>query len=128
MGRRENPLQNAISLVAPRLGARLLRNNSGRFQDKTGRWVHFGLGNSGQPTNSGSSDLIGPTTIVITQEMVGREMAIFTAVEAKAGSPVTEEQTAFLKMVRDRGGIACLAHTVEDFHEAVNEFKVRRAR
>jgi hypothetical protein len=111
---------------APRVGARLLRNNSGAFKDSTGRWVFYGLGATGS-TKPGSSDLVGPTTIIITPDMVGLEVAVFTAVECKAvGRKPSDAQTAFLAMVRDRGGIACVAYNVNDFLEAVDEFKSRR--
>lgn len=118
----ESEAQRAILLDCPQYGARLLRNNSGAFEDKTGRWVHYGLGNSGGKA-SGSSDLIGPTTITVTPEMVGRKLAIFTAVEVKGdGGKASEAQAAFLAFVQSVGGIACLAYTTEDFQRAVHAF------
>lgn len=53
----------------------------------------------------GSSDLIGWQTIVITQEMVGRKIAVFTAVEVKYGSTTTtEDQSNFIEKVTSAGG------------------------
>ena len=48
-------------LLAPRLGCRLWRNNSGAFRDKTGRLVRFGLGHvsARQVRVWASPDLIG---------------------------------------------------------------------
>lgn len=118
---REAPTQADLILKAPRVGARLLRNNVGQMTDQQGNVVRYGVG------GPGGADLIGPTTIVITPEMVGREVAVFTAVEVKAqGRKPTDAQRAFLAMVKARGGIACLAYRLEDFHEAVDEFKHRR--
>lgn len=55
----------------------------------------------------GSSDLIGWTTVEITPEMVGRKVAVFTAVEVKVpGKRPTAEQVNFLAQVRTAGGIA----------------------
>lgn len=117
----EAPTQRQLMLQAPRYGARLLRNNVGVMTDDKGNVVRYGVG------GNGGSDCIGETTIVITPEMVGREMAIFTAAEVKAnGRKPTEAQTAFLNMVRERGGIAVVVYKVEDFAEAVDEFKARR--
>ena len=114
---RESDIQPEILLASPDSQARLLRNNVGRFKDKTGRWVHYGVG------GNGGSDLIGPTTITITPEMVGRQVAVFTACEVKRpGAKPTEEQTAFLSMVHSRGGIACVATSIQDFQGAVSEF------
>lgn len=119
---REAPVQAEIMLEAPRMDARLLRNNVGAWQDKQGNWVHYGVG------GNGGADTIGLTTIRITSQMVGLDIAVFTAVECKAkGRTASDEQKAFLAMVKARGGIACLAYTVEDFKEAVDVFKSRRA-
>ena len=60
---------------------RLFRNNTGLCTYlKNGRkWkVKYGIG------GTGGSDLIGFTQLKITQEMVGKEMAIFTAVPTTA--------------------------------------------
>jgi hypothetical protein len=62
--------------------------------------VKFGLVN-------GSSDLIGWKTRIITPEMIGEPIAVFTAIECKSEKGVlTDEQAAFLKTVKDAGGIA----------------------
>jgi hypothetical protein len=55
----------------------------------------------------GSSDLIGVTRVTITPEMVGRTVAVFTAVEVKVGKDrLSKEQIAFLALVKGWGGIA----------------------
>lgn len=113
----ESEVQREILLAAPSRQARLLRNNVGAFEDKTGRWVHYGVG------GTGGSDTLGPTTIEITQEMVGRQVAVFTAIECKRiGKRATEEQDAFLAMVRSRGGIGAVCHSVEEFQGAIDAY------
>lgn len=72
------------------------------------RVLHAGLCN-------GSSDLIGLRTIVITQEMVGRKVAVFTGIEAKLGSGrESEDQAAFRQFICRAGGLAGVAYTVEE--------------
>jgi hypothetical protein len=63
----------------------------------------------------GSSDLIGFTAVTITPEMVGRTVAVMTAVEVKTarGTP-TAEQLNFIDAVRRAGGIAGVARSPEE--------------
>jgi len=105
----------ALSKALP--NARLFRNNTGMawagkviHQTASGlmalqdaRPLHAGL-------CEGSSDLIGWTTVEITQEMVGAKVAVFTAVEVKQpGKKPTESQANFLQRVQEAGGLAMVA-------------------
>jgi hypothetical protein len=86
-----------IAVAASEQGHRLWRNNIGKLQDITGRWVTYGLA-------VGSSDLIGI-----------RSDGRFLSVEVKAGRrKTTTEQAAWLSMIREMGGIAGVAHSVEE--------------
>jgi hypothetical protein len=102
----ETNIMNAI-MLAPH-GCRLFRNNTGAIKDETGRLVRFGL-------CKGSSDLIGLKSVTVTPEMVGKTVAIFTAIEVKTptGKP-TPEQLHFVQRVKDLGGIAGIARSVDD--------------
>ena len=72
----------------------------------------------------GSSDVIGWTRVVVTQAMVGRTLAVFTAFECKVGRNVTTvEQGAFLAAVKAQGGIAAVVRRVEDADAAVEAFR-----
>lgn len=74
----------------------------------------------------GGSDIIGLTTITITPEMVGRRVAVFTAVESKDGQGrLSSDQARFLKMVEERGGIAVVARSEEDALRAVGAGDLR---
>lgn len=66
----------------------------------------------------GSSDLIGWTTTEITPDMVGKRVAIFTAIEVKTatGRPSTAQQN-FIEQVRKAGGIAGIARTESEATE-----------
>lgn len=102
----ETNLMNSI-MLAPH-GCRLFRNNCGAYKDASGRLVRYGL-------VKGSSDLIGLKSITITPDMVGRKLAVFTAIEVKTptGKP-TPEQLHFVNRVKELGGIAGIARSVED--------------
>ena len=109
----ENRVQTAARLTASRQGKRLWRNNNGACKDENGRLIRYGLGNDSKRLNSKvkSSDLIGITPVVITQEMVGQTVGIFTSVECKkegwvyTGTPREVAQAAWLTIVRSMGGI-----------------------
>lgn len=109
----ENEIQNDIRAAAYEHGARLFRNNVGGLQDATGRYVQYGL-------CVGSSDLIGWTEVEITPDMVGKKVAVFTAIEVKAakGRP-TQLQQDFIAAVRTAGGLAGIARSRADFVEIV---------
>jgi hypothetical protein len=100
----------------------LFRNNTGTaFQGKRAvinsrpiitepRQITFGL-------CVGSSDLIGWTEKIITKDMIGQKIAIFTALEVKnLSGKATKEQINFIKQVRKSGGIGNIMRWVdEDF-------------
>lgn len=123
---KESSLLKRARVALSALGAVLFRNNvgSGWLGDaKPGkdsgfgvravviynaRRVKFGLFN-------GSSDLIGWHTVTVTPEMVGRKLAVFTAVETKSLRGVAQrDQRNFLERVEEAGGIAVLARSVEE--------------
>lgn len=93
---------------------RLWRNNVGMLFDRNGRPVAFGLGSWGGEVVSGPSDAIGHHTITITPDMVGRQVAVFVAIEAKDLGKVMPAQRAFLLAVHRAGGIAGVARSVDD--------------
>lgn len=72
----------------------------------------------------GSSDLIGWTEIEITPEMIGRKIAVFTAIEAKTGSVrLTKPQAHFIKTIKQAGGIAGEIREVSQVSDIVEAFK-----
>lgn len=111
-------MNETTSLVRPALlygsqiGMRLFRNNVGKLQDRNGQWVAYGL-------CVGSSDVIGWTPTIITPDMVGRTVAVFTAFETKVGRRATTvEQGAFIAALRDAGGIAAVVRSLNDIDAA----------
>src|SRR5690606_36770808 len=83
--RSESEIQQLIQMEAMKYDCTLMRNNSGSFKDSTGRAVRFGLGNVSKKHSlkSKSSDLIGITRVVVTSDMVGKTIGVFTAIECK---------------------------------------------
>jgi len=105
----ERRIQSDIQLAASAGGgpARLWRNNVGALRDARGQLVRYGL-------CPGSSDLIGLRTIVITPDMVGQRVAVFSAIEVKDRGRPTEQQQAFITMVQQAGGLAGVARSIPD--------------
>jgi hypothetical protein len=103
----ELAVQNHIRLAVGRGPVRLWRNNTGALKDANGRLVRYGL-------CTGSSDLIGFTTRTITPDMVGQQVAVFTAIEVKDRGRPTPDQLRFLEVVAAAGGLAGVARTVEE--------------
>lgn len=128
----ESEVQDQITLHAPYVNSLLLRNNSGAFKDETGRLVRFGLGNVSKKANDTmkSSDLIGVTEVTITPEMVGKKVAIFTAIEVKSPhyKPTPKDQRYiaqcnFINLVNSRGGIGAVCKTKQEFENVIKDYR-----
>lgn len=116
-GRRSNETAGVLRPIFDtfcRGATRLWRNNVGVLQDRTGRPVAYGLGSEGGRAMPGTSDAIGLHTITITPDMVGRQVAVFTAIEVKDQASLTDAQRRFLLAVHNLGGIAGCARSVDD--------------
>jgi hypothetical protein len=104
----EHEIQQRIRLACGRGAVRLWRNNTGALVDQQGRLVRFGL-------CKGSSDLIGLRVLEITPELVGQRLAQFVALEVKTAQGVlSQEQRAFLRLVKDLGGVTAVCRSVEE--------------
>lgn len=104
----ESTILKEVMLQASELGWRVFRNNVGIAFQPNGQVIRYGLA-------TGSSDLIGWKSQVITQDMVGQKVAIFLAIETKTKTGrVTDEQKNFLAQVDAAGGISILARNPQD--------------
>ena len=106
----EAGVQQAIRLaLGSSPGVKVFRNNVGAYKDpRSGRVIRYGL-------MTGSADLIGWRTVVITPDMVGTRIAQFVSVEVKAPKGVVRpEQQTWADNVRKGGGIAVVARSVDD--------------
>lgn len=81
----EGALQQRVRIKASQGGRRMFRNNCGVAYRNDGIPVRFGLGNDSKKSHESyrSSDLIGITPVVITQEHVGKTLGVFTSWEIK---------------------------------------------
>ncbi len=104
----EKRIMNKIQMALAGFGARIFRNQVGRYKLPDDNWISYGLG-------PGSSDLIGWTTVQIKSDMVGRKIAVFTAIEVKTPKGrVTPQQENFIRVVRVNGGIGFVARSTEE--------------
>lgn len=114
----ESQVQAELLLHASRQGIMLLRNNSGVAREPDGnggtRYVRYGLGNTSKKINEKykSCDLIGITPVVITPDMVGKTLGVFTGIEVKkegwsyTGKGRETAQNNFIKLVESYYGFA----------------------
>lgn len=130
----ETDIQNRILRLSAG-DVRLFRNNVGqawagksRRISQTGMaWLKAGdvVVSNARPLHAGlcegSSDLIGWRTMTITPDMVGQQVAVFTAIEVKSdrGRP-TPEQRAFVAAVRAMGGRAGVAWSEQDARDILD--------
>ncbi|WP_445505039.1 hypothetical protein [Microvirga sp. G4-2] len=113
-------LINPILLRASEMGARLFRQNTGMaWVGKVIRNGHQVVVTEARPFHAGlcvgSSDIIGITPVLVTPDMVGKTVGVFTAYEAKTGKlQATADQKRFIEMVRKLGGIAKVVRSPDD--------------
>ena len=121
----ESEVEQEVKMRARFFGCTLFRNNSGACKDESGRVVRFGLGNTSPNQQFASSDEIGITEVVITPDMVGKTIGVFTAIEVKKEGwnpnkkfdAHEEKQNNFLQFVKSKGGIAGFANSVDSLEE-----------
>lgn len=127
---REKELLNDIQLTASRSRVSVLfRNNTGQgwagiVVKKTASMLTL---QDFRPLRAGlvkgSSDLIGWTEVIITPEMVGRKMAVFTAFEAKTSGRLSPDQLTFLTRIDEAGGIAAEIRDAAQVSNIIEFFK-----
>ena len=98
----------------------LFRNNCGAFKKPNGAVIRYGI------ANPGGSDLIGWTPVLITPDMVGHTMPVFTAIEVKC-PPFTKpkskhekRQDHFINVILRAGGLAGFATTPDEAKAILN--------
>lgn len=121
----ETDLMRRLQKRASSLGARLFRQNTGMA------WVgkvERGPGNfrlapgdvvirNARPFHAGitgMSDLGGWSPLVITPDMIGATVAIYTQAEVKENARPTKEQLAWIKAVVNAGGRAGIVRSETD--------------
>ena len=114
----EKDVERTLILHASQCGSTIFKNNVGKLRDERGNIVTFGL-------CKGSSDLIGWTPITVTTDMVGKKIAVFTAVEVKLNKngkyKATEDQKRFISAVLNNGGYAGVADCKKDLEDIIHD-------
>ena len=115
-GLSETAVQNKVRLAAAKNNVRLWRNNVGAFDpaNPPNPGFRWGLCNDSKKLNAKlkSSDLIGIAPVIITEEMVGLTVGVFTARECKPegwsykGSPREQAQLNYINLINLLGGDA----------------------
>ena len=102
-------LQDIRLALGQHPGIKMFRQNVGAYKDpRSGRLVRYGL-------CTGSADLIGWQSVVITPAMVGQRFARFLSVEVKTPTGrLSPEQETWRQAVLKAGGIAVVARSVDD--------------
>jgi hypothetical protein len=96
----------------------LYRNRRGMFPLPNGGMLPFGVG------PPGSGDLIGYLRILITPEMVGRTLPIYTEIESKTDSGrLAEHQIKRIEELRDVQAIAGCARSADDCEEILKRWR-----
>lgn len=108
----ETEIQNKIRLLLSQQGFIIFRNNVGAWKHPNGQWIKYGL-------CEGSSDLIGWRSLIITPDMVGKQIAQFVAIETKRPkkSKISQSQSHFIHVVQKSGGLGIIASSVEDIKD-----------
>ena len=122
-GRLESAVMPEIRLALSRAGSTLHRNNQGLawYGKDRDQPVKYGLG-------VGTGDLIGFTPVVITQDMVGETVAVYTSIEVKRpkGGREEPEQQNYVEVVQAAGGLAGFARSAEEAVQIIRR-GIRRA-
>ena len=122
----ESTIGKKIQVALSKAGARVWRNNVGLAW--VGRdIIHIGpdvIIKDARPFRGGlcegSSDYIGLVPKIITQDMVGKKIAVFVACEVKTKrGRASIAQTAFIAAVNAAGGIAFIARSDDDAVEKI---------
>ncbi len=126
-----------VCLRANKRGCRLLRNNTGVAYDQSNRPVFFGLGNVGKKKKGDdrTPDWVGWHNTLVTQDMVGKMLPVFTAIDAKRegfkhkekypiNSTENGQNNFFNKVIR-ANGLAGFASCDEHVDKIISEFYER---
>ncbi len=114
---------NQIELAMAYQNMIVQRNNIGVAVDLTGRHIRYGLMNSSKQENERfkSSDWICGTPVLITPQMVGTVVGVYTAIETKAddwkfseNDKHTMAQHRYHELIRGIGGYAGFAQSPLD--------------
>jgi hypothetical protein len=141
---KESNVLRSAWLAVSSLGTTLFRVNTGKAWLSSGgkpqrlvdgsvlvpnaRPVALGLADPKGDPIEGTSDTLGWTRLIITEEMVGCEVAVFTAIEMKesGGGNKRKGQINFTQVVKNAGGIAGFANSAEAARKIVADYRPQK--
>jgi hypothetical protein len=126
----EGAVVRRILLCSSELGVTLFRNHRGvhRVAQKDCKSCQrFGVTISAGLHN-GAPDTIGWMPIVVTPEMVGQRVALFTGIEVKreSGGVVSEDQRRFLTALERDGAVQGVVRSVADLETVLAPWRGRQ--
>lgn len=136
----ESPVQRSGWLALARMGALVWRLNTGkawvasgkpvRLTDGSvklpgGRPIALGFGLMSNDPVVGAGDLIGCTPVVITKEMVGKTIGVFSSFEAKRteGGRRSADQIRWAGIISNAGGIAGFFSSPAEAEAIIQEWR-----
>lgn len=113
-------VQSQVRLEAAQKGVKLMRNNVGACQDKSGRLIRYGLMNDSKQMNERikSADLVGIRPVLITPSHVGHTIGQFVSREIKtpgwsySGTGREAAQMRWHEYITGLGGDSCFTDRV----------------
>jgi hypothetical protein len=119
---KESAINDAVQKEARLMfRAELMRNRRGMVDLPGGGKMPFGLG------GNGTGDFVGFTPVLITAEMIGRTLPIYTETEQKTKEGrVSEQQAARIEHLHDVNAICGVARQAGDFAELVRRWREKR--
>lgn len=94
-----------------------MRLNAGDVLVRNARFLSAGL-------HKASPDLVGWHTVTITEDMVGRQVAVFVGLEVKVqGKDARPDQAQFIKQIRDAGGISGVVRSSGDAKQIIQQWE-----
>lgn len=101
-----------LSALGP---AGVIKLNDGSLLIKAARPIALGMAMTNGDSVPGQSDLGGSTSVIITQAMVGKRVAVSTWIETKRskGGKKSEDQKNFVLQQQNQGAIAGFADSTD---------------
>lgn len=107
------------------LGPRgVIRQRDGSVLIQAARPIAIGFGAPDGSPVAGACDLPGWTTVTVTPDMVGKQVAVFTSIECKSskGGRKRTEQVNWATQVEKYGGIAGFANSPESARQIIDDW------
>ena len=119
--KKETDVQKTLAIGFTDKGRLWINDNGFGFHKIGDKYIGFRYG-----LGVGIADLVGFTEVMVTEEMVGRRLPIFTAFEVKTstGRP-SVEQEKFIAFIQSKGGISAVVRSRDDIDKEIEEWHTK---